>query len=207
MAARKSPKPKPNEIASVPTKPTIIALKSQKSTQTPPAPESLQQDVEPPAPVAAPTSVEASASVEPLTPVEPSGAQSKPTKLPPPIKRAKTPLPDITQELEATPTPAEPSLEGDASSVPNNALFQVIGIIVGDVRFDENELASISIEQKLYSLFYAPRHKKSYEGLKKQIERTGNHRQRLLVYPRVTHFPKREQNHRIGFQLVAFEGY
>ncbi|HEY9832585.1 MAG TPA: hypothetical protein V6D26_18505, partial [Stenomitos sp.] len=130
MAARKSPKPKPNEIASVPTKPTIIALKSQKSIETPPAPESLQQDVEPPASVEPPTSVEPlipvepPASVEPLTPVEPSGAQSKPTKLPPPIKRNKAPLPDITQEAEATTTPAEPSLEGDAESVPSNALFQ-----------------------------------------------------------------------------------
>jgi len=198
MATRKSPKPQPTTTTTVATKPTIIALKSQKSTGTPP--ESLQQVVEPITPVEPP------ALLEPITPVEPSGAESKPTKLPPLSKRSKVPLPNISQEPDATPTQAEPLVEGDASSLPNNALFQALGIIVGEVRFDESEQGSIEIEQKLYPLFYAPNHKMAYQGLKKQIERTAERKQRLLVYPRVTHFPFREQHHRIGFQLVAFEG-
>ncbi len=183
MPTRKTPQPQPDSTAPASPKPVIVALKKSPETQ----PEPSQEVVEPPAP-------------------EPPASESQPKKVSPPIKRAKATLPDVSQQAEATTTQAEPSPEGDWESLPSDALFQAVGIIVGEVSFDENEYGSIVVEQKQYPLFYAPSHKKSYEGLKKQIERTGNHTQRLLVYPRVTHFPKREQNHRIGFQLVAFEG-
>ena len=43
------------------------------------------------------------------------------------------------------------------------------------------------------------------KGLRQEIEKTGQHTQRLIVYPKVTHFPKRDQPHQISFQLVGFD--
>jgi hypothetical protein len=87
---------------------------------------------------------------------------------------------------------------------PDGALFQAVGIIVGDVMFNKEGKATVAIEGKEYPLYYAPPHKKAYEALKIELKKTGVVRQRLLVYPRITHFPKREEPHSVGFQLVGF---
>lgn len=83
------------------------------------------------------------------------------------------------------------------------AIFQAIGVIVGDVTFEE-EKAFIAIEGKPYPLFYAPSRKKAFEALKLNVKRS-NPTQRLLVYPRVIHLPGGKP-HQIGFQVVGFEG-
>ncbi|MDJ0681213.1 MAG: hypothetical protein QNJ18_15250 [Xenococcaceae cyanobacterium MO_167.B52] len=41
--------------------------------------------------------------------------------------------------------------------------------------------------------------------LKKIIAKTGESTQRLIVYPKVLHLPKKEQPHRLWFQLIGFE--
>ena len=64
---------------------------------------------------------------------------------------------------------------------------------------------SVAIGQSIYPLFYAPSKRRAFEALKKELEATGNTTQRLVVYPRVMHFPKREQPHSISFQLVGFD--
>ncbi len=45
----------------------------------------------------------------------------------------------------------------------------------------------------------------AFKGLKQEIEKTGEHTYRLIVYPKVTHFPKRDQTHQVAFQLVGFD--
>ena len=44
------------------------------------------------------------------------------------------------------------------------------------------------------------------QALKLQIKNTANNEQRLIVHPRVIHFPNREQPYIFYFELVGFEG-
>ena len=110
-------------------------------------------------------------------------------------EQLKTPA--ETSDAETTETPSEPE---------KNPLFQAVGIIKGDVIFDENEQAVIKIKDKEYSLYYIPtnRRRKVHEALKKEIEATGNTTQRLIVYPKIIHFPDKEKIHSVAFQLVGF---
>lgn len=87
----------------------------------------------------------------------------------------------------------------------NDPMFQAIGIIKGDVTIDE-EKSIINIGGVEYPLLYIPSHKRrrAYDALKKEIEATGNATQRLIVYPRITHFPGRDAVHAIAWQVVGF---
>ena len=95
----------------------------------------------------------------------------------------------------------------DLSHLPENpeALFQAIGVIAGDVSFSGKE-ASITVEGKSYRLYYASRNKRVLEFLRMQVKHSEQPRQRLLVYPRVTHYPKRDQPPSVSFQVVGFDG-
>ena len=59
--------------------------------------------------------------------------------------------------------------------------------------------------RKEYPLFYTRPHYLAYTGLQKEIEKTNNNTQRLIVYPRITHFPSRDKQAFISFQLVGFD--
>ncbi|HEY9725768.1 MAG TPA: hypothetical protein V6D50_04890 [Chroococcales cyanobacterium] len=129
--------------------------------------------------------------VEPPAPVEPPKKAHKPIK---PIKQS--PATSTAQPL--------PDSEPDSESVENsNAIFQAIGVIVGDVLFDDKK-AYVALADKQYSLYYSSSHKKAFEALRLQVKTTGQTQQRLIVYPKVMHFPKRDQLYRISFQLVGF---
>jgi hypothetical protein len=91
-------------------------------------------------------------------------------------------------------------------------IFQAVGVITGDVTFifveEKNKyIANITIGQYQYNLLTAGSRNKSnaFNGLRKEIESTGISRQKLIVYPKITHYPGREQEHKLAFQLVAFE--
>ncbi|MBW4564019.1 MAG: hypothetical protein KME32_23340 [Mojavia pulchra JT2-VF2] len=92
-------------------------------------------------------------------------------------------------------------------------IFQAVGVITGDVTFIFEEqrnkyIANITIGQYQYNLFpngSSWSKSASFNGLRKQIESTGISRQKLIVYPKITHYPGKEQQHNIAFQLVAFE--
>ena len=64
----------------------------------------------------------------------------------------------------------------------------------------------MTIGEKLYALYYASTHKRAYEALKKEITCTGITQQKLIVYPRITHFPGGKQPYRLEFQLAGFVG-
>ncbi len=133
------------------------------------------------------TQTSSPSSVEPSVPVEPATSVVETKKILKPIKRSPTPPADI-----------DPSLPEN-----KNAIFQAIGVIAGEVAFCDNK-AYVTIADKQYSLFYASTHKRSFEALKLHINNTGQSRHRLIVYPRVIHFPSREQPDQIAFQLVGF---
>ncbi len=147
--------------------------------------------------------------------VEPPTSVLQPTQALKPSQRSSTPVSASPTSPPATPAQPVPETEAgneelkQAEKEPplsSNALFQAIGIIVGDVHFDQRGKGSLTIEQKSYPLLYSATHKKAYDALKLTLKNTGQHRQRLLVYPQVKHLPPRERPYRISFQLVGFKG-
>ncbi len=111
------------------------------------------------------------------------------------------------QQRQAPSPPPKQTSEHDASeqTVERTAIFQAIGVVKGEVYFTEEGKATVTIFGKEYPLLWASRKLRAYDALKKEIEATGNHIQRLVVYPKAIHFPKRDQPHAIAFQLVGFD--
>ena len=85
------------------------------------------------------------------------------------------------------------------------AIFQAVGVITGSVNFTTDGQSTVTIGSYEYPLYYSKRQWDVLNALKKEIENTGNHNQRLVVYPKAIHFPRFEQPHRIAFQLVGFD--
>jgi hypothetical protein len=90
----------------------------------------------------------------------------------------------------------------------NQALFQAVGIIRGEVKIasESGKPSTVSIESFDYPLLYIPTKQgfKAFEALTKEVEASGPH-QRLIVYPKLIHFPGRDKQHEIAFQLVGFD--
>lgn len=115
-------------------------------------------------------------------------------------------------KMSTEPTQKEQATENQQNSTPTE-IFQAIGVITGDVTFifveEKNRyIANITIGNYKYNLLPlgSSRTKSaSFNGLRKQIETTGISRHKLIVYPKITHYPGRDQQHRIAFQLLAFE--
>ena len=86
-------------------------------------------------------------------------------------------------------------------------LFRAVGIIRGEVKFNDDEKNSITvtINNKEYGLECNKKHFNALSGLKKEIAKTGETTQRLIVYPKVMHFPRKEMPHKIWFQLIGFD--
>ncbi|VXD24141.1 conserved hypothetical protein [Planktothrix serta PCC 8927] len=108
------------------------------------------------------------------------------------------------EQSEPQPEPTEDKSESKQEQKPkNNSIFQAIGIIKGEVNL--GDVSTIKIGDKEYRLFYiAGRRKQAYEALKKEIETTGNTTQRLIVYPKILHFPDKEKSHIVAFQIIGF---
>ncbi len=141
---------------------------------------------------------------------------SPPTPRPKPVKPVKPVKPKTevsTPKVEPQPSPVSEKVEPQPSAtseetveqeLDDNVEFQGIGILKAEVILTE-ERSIIKLGEKEYRLFYIPgRRQKAYNALKKEIETTGNAVQRLIVYPKLFHFPRKEQPHGIGFQLVGF---
>jgi hypothetical protein len=203
MAAKKTKKSQKPQSAPAASKLNLVALKpllktpetqtSSPSSVEPSSAVETLSSVEIPSSVETPSFVEPSLPVETLSSVEPSLPVETPTavaetkKIPKPIKRSPTPPAEIDPSLPENP----------------EAIFQAIGVIAGEVGFSDKK-TSITIADKQYPLFYSSTHKKAFEALKIHIKNTGQSRHRLIVYPRVIHFPSREQPYQIAFQLVGF---
>ncbi|MGK7951495.1 MAG: hypothetical protein AB4368_22600 [Xenococcaceae cyanobacterium] len=115
-----------------------------------------------------------------------------------------------TEALNAESQPSSPSETTDANISPEASteteelIFKAVGIISGEVNFSDESHADVTINQKQYPLFYS-RSRPALSGLRQEIEKTGISTYRLIVYPKVTHFPKRDQPHQVAFQLVGFD--
>ncbi|MCT7981377.1 hypothetical protein [Laspinema olomoucense] len=113
------------------------------------------------------------------------------------LKTAETT--EASSELEtAETTEQEPEHKG--------AFFQAVGILPGEVSFEEGSImAKITVGGKEYRLLFKPRLMSAMVALKLEIKQSGSTTQRLIVYPKVMHFPKQDQPHQLAFQLVGFE--
>ncbi|MGK7949964.1 MAG: hypothetical protein AB4368_14570, partial [Xenococcaceae cyanobacterium] len=114
-----------------------------------------------------------------------------------------------TEALTAETKPSSPSNPTDTTTSPESTtdeklMFQAVGIIRVEVNFSADAPATVTLNQKQYRL-YPSRNPLAFKGLKQEIETTGEHTYRLIVYPKVTHFPKRDQPHQVAFQLVGFD--
>jgi hypothetical protein len=212
MPKKKStPPPQPE-----PKKPQVLALRKTPST---PEPDAEVINNAPTTPVALPDPPVVSVSestpgveAEVKLDAQPSAEPKKPgveaeVKLDAPITPTAKPNRPVLKKKSDRVGNGETSSEASTTpdlleSPPDGAIFQGVGVIVGDVTFTEGK-ATVAIGEKAFPLYYAPQKKKAYYALEQQVKANGS-RQRLMVYPRVTHFPKREEPHRIAFQLVGF---
>lgn len=122
------------------------------------------------------------------------------------------PISNGTEVEEQTPPtssdiPPKVSDAEDSAAIAEHpdGIFQAVGVIIGEVNLDTEGKSTITFGRSTYQLFYIPKKRRVFEALKKEIEATGEHTQRLLVYPKVIHFPRKEQPHQIAFQLVGFD--
>ncbi|MEA5507987.1 hypothetical protein VB735_33880 [Halotia wernerae UHCC 0503] len=118
--------------------------------------------------------------------------------------------PESTQAVPTVETPSDEeqvnvdtSRETDIESTA--AIFQAVGVITGLVNFSSDGQSTVTISSYEYPLYYSKRQWDVFNALKKEIENTENYNQRLVVYPKIIHFPRKEQAHRIAFQLVGFD--
>lgn len=102
-------------------------------------------------------------------------------------------------------TSSKTEIESIAAIESTAAIFQAVGVITGSVNFSSDGQSTVTIGSYEYPLYYSKRQWDVLNALKKEIENTENHNQRLVVYPKAIHFPRREQPHRIAFQLVGFD--
>jgi len=113
----------------------------------------------------------------------------------------------VSDALASSPESTQsPVTDPVASSPASTVLFQAVGIILGEITTDGDK-TFVTIGEKLYALYYASTHKRAYEALKKEITSTGITQQKLIVYPRITHFPGGKQPYRLAFQLAGFVGH
>ncbi|WP_248277878.1 hypothetical protein [Brasilonema sp. UFV-L1] len=205
------PKPPRNELLKIlPLKP-----KPAPKPESVPPQESKSAEPVPPAPKPEPVPPQESKSAE-LVELAP-----KPEPVPPQESKSAEPVEPATQEQtdqtvqaqqpetisnqEQVQVDAEKQAEEEPKSEQSTAIFQAVGVITGEVRFTDEGKSSVTIGRKEYPLFYAPRKQKAFEALKKEIEATSQSNQRLVVYPKFIHFPKREQPPQVSFQLVGFD--
>ncbi|MEW6497333.1 MAG: hypothetical protein AB1589_33240 [Cyanobacteriota bacterium] len=110
----------------------------------------------------------------------------------------------VTFDSPTTSEPApEPSVPCASSPDAPPAFFQAVGILTVEVTFEEKK-TFVSVRGKTYPLYYSSSHKQAYIALKKEIETTGISQQKLIVYPRITHYPGGKQPYSLTFQLVGF---
>ncbi|MFW6295930.1 MAG: hypothetical protein ACOC04_01935 [Halothece sp.] len=113
--------------------------------------------------------------------------------------------PDSLTSSEAQKPKQQETQPDESKEETTTRFFQAIGVIEGEVSFDEEEFAKVTLRDQDYPLLYVPRQKYKLRALQKYIKETGQHRQRLVVYPRALHVPDPSQPQQIQFQLVRFE--
>ena len=86
-----------------------------------------------------------------------------------------------------------------------SASFRAVGLIKAQVHVDDLENLSVTFQGHTYPLPFARGRRSAHYGLKSEIKHTGISTYRLVVYPKVIHFPQKDLPHQVFFQLLAFD--
>lgn len=84
----------------------------------------------------------------------------------------------------------------------SEAIFQAVGILPGEVEFQDKG-ATVKVGKKVYLLWYAKERRNVFQALKFAVKNKGA-TQRLIVHPRICHFPGRDEPYQVAFQVVGF---
>jgi chemotaxis protein histidine kinase CheA len=224
MSAKRKLKPTPAdlEIAETTEAPadleaaeTTEAPTNLESTETTEAPADLKttKTTQPSAELETDETTQPSAELETDETTQPSAdlkAIEKP-EAPAELEIAETTeAPTDSETAETTEAPAKvetaETREPEPEPEHNGAFFQAVGILPGEVSFEEGSIMSkVTVGGKEYPLLFKPRLMSAMVALKLEIKQSGVSTQRLIVYPKVMHFPKPDQPHQLAFQLVGFE--
>ena len=109
-----------------------------------------------------------------------------------------------TREDGAVITEASDLQSSNETTEINQPLFQAVGIIRGEVKFSDEGKITVTLSKFEYGIECNKKHSDALSGLKKEMISTGESIQRLIVYPKVMHFPSKDQPQRVWFQLVGF---
>lgn len=106
-----------------------------------------------------------------------------------------------------SPTTKTKVITAPGDSLPEvDPIFQAVGCLVGDILFKAENKSVILVDGKEYPLFAAYEKKQAFYALRKEILTTGKTLQKIIVYPKIIHFPKRDDPYIVAFQLVGFIG-
>lgn len=112
----------------------------------------------------------------------------------------------LKADAPTTESPLSQAEPAETLTHDDSPVFKAVGIIQGEVSLSEDGNNTITVNGKTYRLKYASAKRATLRALKLEIKNTGSNFQRLIVYPRVIHFPRQDQPHSIYFELVGFEG-
>ncbi len=153
----------------------------------------------------APTNLEAAETTEAPADLE----EAETTEAPADLEEAETTeAPTNLEEAETTEAPTNLETAETTEQEPEtpSTFFQAVGILPCEVNFEEGSIMStVTVGGKEYPLLFKPRLMSAMVALKLEIKQSGIATQRLIVYPKVMHFPKPDQPHQLAFQLVGFE--
>ncbi|MCT7964031.1 hypothetical protein NG791_25470 [Laspinema sp. D1] len=202
MSAKRKLKPTPADLEIAEPTEASSELKTAETTEAP-------ADLEIVEPTEASTELEIAEPTQPPTELETAEPIAKTTQPSTELEIAQTT--EAPAELETTETTeASSELEPAETTEPEpetpSAFFQAVGILPGEVSFEEGSIMSkVTVGGKEYPLLFKPRLMSAMVALKLEIKQSGVSTQRLIVYPKVMHFPKQDQPHQLAFQLVGFE--
>jgi cell division septation protein DedD len=196
--------------------PTPAELKTAEPTEAPAdlelaKPTEASANLELAKPTEASSELETAKATQPPTELETAEPIAEPTEAPADLKTAETiEAPAELKTPETTEAPAKletpETTEEEPEPETSNAFFQAVGILPGEVSFEEGSIMSkVTVGGKEYRLLFKPRLMSAMVALKLEIKQSGSTTQRLIVYPKVMHFPKQDQPHQLAFQLVGFE--
>lgn len=122
----------------------------------------------------------------------------------PPILNQNLPLAEDNQNQANVSEDSNENAENQNKTVDKKTVyFQGIGILQGDVNFDEEGKATITVDGITFPLKYCRNRKRSFLALQREVKATGA-RQDVVVYPHVIHFPQRDKDSLIYFEIVGF---
>lgn len=122
------------------------------------------------------------------------------------IRELKKALQKIEEAPKVLPEPEATPVADTQSEQPqeNQPQFKAVGVISGFVSLiDQTSKLQIQVGAKTYPLGYPQNNQQPFRALKRTVA-AGGKELSLIVYPRFIHFPGRDKEPQISFQVIGF---